>query len=113
MADIHMMPEETVQAALDLQAKVFLPVHWGSLPLPTTHGESYTEAVKHAKPRRKNSDSQDRANRSYLGESVPFEEWWKGLIEFWFLRLIPLRRGEERSQESATRYNFVLIDRRM
>jgi len=36
---IHMMPEETVQAALDLQAKVFLPVHWGKFTLPTTHGE--------------------------------------------------------------------------
>ncbi len=30
---IHMLPEETVQAAIDLQAKVLLPVHW-----PTTIG---------------------------------------------------------------------------
>ena len=26
---IHMMPEETVQAAVDLKAKALLPVHWG------------------------------------------------------------------------------------
>ncbi len=30
---IHMMPEETVQAAVDLQAKTLLPVHWGKFML--------------------------------------------------------------------------------
>jgi L-ascorbate metabolism protein UlaG (beta-lactamase superfamily) len=30
---IHMMPEETVQAAQDLQAKVLMPVHWGKFSL--------------------------------------------------------------------------------
>jgi L-ascorbate metabolism protein UlaG (beta-lactamase superfamily) len=31
--DIHMVPEETVQAAIDLQAKKLLPVHWAKFPL--------------------------------------------------------------------------------
>ncbi|WP_299249071.1 MBL fold metallo-hydrolase [uncultured Cytophaga sp.] len=30
---IHMMPEETVQASVDLQAKVLMPVHWGKYTL--------------------------------------------------------------------------------
>ena len=30
---IHMMPEETVQAAVDLKAKSLLPVHWGKFSL--------------------------------------------------------------------------------
>lgn len=30
---IHMMPEETVQAAIDLKAKSLLPVHWGKFTL--------------------------------------------------------------------------------
>jgi len=30
---IHMMPEETVQAAVDLQAKAMIPVHWGKFRL--------------------------------------------------------------------------------
>ena len=30
---IHMMPEETVQAAIDLRAKSLLPVHWGKFTL--------------------------------------------------------------------------------
>ncbi len=30
---IHMMPEETAQAAIDLKAKALLPVHWGKFSL--------------------------------------------------------------------------------
>lgn len=30
---IHMMPEETAQAAIDLQAKILLPVHWAKFSL--------------------------------------------------------------------------------
>lgn len=30
---IHLMPEETVQAAIDLKAKTLLPVHWGKFVL--------------------------------------------------------------------------------
>ena len=29
----HMMPEETVQAALDLDSKLMLPIHWGAFTL--------------------------------------------------------------------------------
>jgi L-ascorbate metabolism protein UlaG (beta-lactamase superfamily) len=32
-ADIHMMPEETAQAAIDVRAKLFMPIHWGSFSL--------------------------------------------------------------------------------
>lgn len=32
---IHMFPEETVQAAIDLKAKRLLPVHWGKFSLAT------------------------------------------------------------------------------
>jgi L-ascorbate metabolism protein UlaG (beta-lactamase superfamily) len=30
---VHMMPEETVQASIDLQARVLMPVHWGKFTL--------------------------------------------------------------------------------
>ncbi|MBC6989680.1 MBL fold metallo-hydrolase [Hymenobacter sp. BT491] len=29
-SQIHMLPEQTVQAALDVRARVFMPVHWGA-----------------------------------------------------------------------------------
>lgn len=32
-ADIHMMPEQTVQAQIDLQGKLMIPIHWGAFTL--------------------------------------------------------------------------------
>lgn len=32
-SEIHMMPEETAQAAVDVQAKVMMPIHWGAFTL--------------------------------------------------------------------------------
>ena len=34
-ANIHMMPEESAQAALDVRAKVMMPIHWASFVLST------------------------------------------------------------------------------
>lgn len=31
--DIHMMPEQTVQAAIDLKGKLMMPIHWGAFTL--------------------------------------------------------------------------------
>ena len=31
--DIHMFPEETAQAGVDVQAKLLMPIHWGSFKL--------------------------------------------------------------------------------
>ncbi|NND06711.1 MAG: hypothetical protein HKN87_10055 [Saprospiraceae bacterium] len=33
--EVHMFPEETVQAGLDLQAKLIMPIHWGAFKLST------------------------------------------------------------------------------
>ncbi|RAJ04249.1 L-ascorbate metabolism protein UlaG (beta-lactamase superfamily) [Chitinophaga skermanii] len=43
--DIHMMPEETVHAAADLQAKALLPVHWGKYVLSMHPWEEPPERV--------------------------------------------------------------------
>lgn len=40
---IHMMPEETVQAAVDLKAKALLPVHWGKFSLAM---HAWTDPIK-------------------------------------------------------------------
>ncbi|MEL7002605.1 MAG: MBL fold metallo-hydrolase, partial [Bacteroidota bacterium] len=32
-ADIHMMPEETAQAGVDVKANVVMPIHWGAFTL--------------------------------------------------------------------------------
>ncbi|MDR7128197.1 L-ascorbate metabolism protein UlaG (beta-lactamase superfamily) [Algoriphagus sp. 4150] len=41
--DIHMMPEETAQAAKDINAKVFMPIHWAAFTLAM---HSWTDPVE-------------------------------------------------------------------
>lgn len=41
--EIHMMPEETAQSSLDLQANAFMPIHWGAFTLAM---HSWTDPVE-------------------------------------------------------------------
>lgn len=42
-ADIHMMPEETAQAAIDVKANLFMPIHWATFTLAL---HSWTDPVE-------------------------------------------------------------------
>lgn len=48
--DIHMFPEETVQAGIDVKAKKIMPIHWGAFKLAmhtwTDPIERFTKAAK-------------------------------------------------------------------
>jgi L-ascorbate metabolism protein UlaG (beta-lactamase superfamily) len=77
---IHMMPEQTVQAAVDLKAKTMMPVHWAKFAL-SLHAwdESIERVTKEA----------HRLNvpiiHPMIGETVDLDdfgiqsEWWKGI----------------------------------
>lgn len=45
-ADIHMMPEETAQAGIDVKAKRIMPIHWGGFKLAL---HSWTDPVERVK----------------------------------------------------------------
>ena len=75
---IHMMPEETVQAAIDLQAKVFLPVHWGKFTL-ALHAwrDPIRRAVKHASANGAKITTPQIGEPIILGEYLPVTAWWE------------------------------------
>jgi L-ascorbate metabolism protein UlaG (beta-lactamase superfamily) len=77
---IHMMPEETVQAALDLQTKAFLPVHWGKFTLANhPWKDPIQQAVKHAKAYGAKVTAPKIGEPIILNKELPFEEWWNGI----------------------------------
>ncbi len=41
--DVHMMPEESVMAAIDVKAKLIVPIHWGAFALAT---HSWTDPIE-------------------------------------------------------------------
>lgn len=76
--NIHMMPEEVVLAAGDLQAKVFMPVHWAKFtlalhPWKEPIGRVTTAAKKVNAP----YTTPKIGEPIILGESYPASEWWK------------------------------------
>jgi L-ascorbate metabolism protein UlaG (beta-lactamase superfamily) len=75
--EIHMMPEETVQASLDLRAKAFLPVHWAKFTL-ALHAwkEPIQRAVKHAESLQVNIATPKIGEPIVLGETLPSTRWW-------------------------------------
>jgi L-ascorbate metabolism protein UlaG (beta-lactamase superfamily) len=75
---IHMMPEEIVQAAQDLNAKKLLPVHWGKFSL-SLHAwdEPITRAIAEAKRRGVNVLHPMIGETVYLDKENSFSEWWK------------------------------------
>ena len=74
---IHMMPEEAVQASLDLNAKVFMPVHWGKFTLAN---HVWNEPVKRAS--KASAASGVKITTPMIGEPVivgqhyPDKTWW-------------------------------------
>jgi L-ascorbate metabolism protein UlaG (beta-lactamase superfamily) len=77
-AQIHMMPEETVQAAIDVKAKTSIPIHWGAFDLAL---HAWNDPVKrfseHALERKVN------IAMPILGEEITFQQndsanfWWE------------------------------------
>ena len=51
--DIHMFPEETAQAGIDLQAKRIMPIHWGAFKLAM---HSWTDPVERVLKKAKDLD---------------------------------------------------------
>ncbi len=78
-AAIHMLPEQTVQAHLDLAGRLLLPIHWAAFSLSFHYwSEPVERALKAAK------DRQVRITTPRIGEPVvvgaadfPAASWWR------------------------------------
>ncbi|MFC4779136.1 MBL fold metallo-hydrolase [Paenibacillus sp. GCM10023252] len=97
---IHMMPEETVQAHIDVNGRILIPVHWGAFTLAL---HTWTDPI-------------DRAIRAAAGREVlvatprigqlmningteyPSEAWWRASVDE---RL----RGHTSNSMNPRRYN--------
>lgn len=80
--DIHMMPEQTAQAAIDVKAKIMMPIHWGSFKLSL---HSWTDPV--VRVRIKAEELKQEMVAPKIGESIDLNKlqnfkqtlWWEGL----------------------------------
>ena len=75
---IHMMPEETAQAHLDLRGKVLLPIHWAQFNLslhPWT--EPIERLLKKALSENINITTPKIGESFLINGSLPKDDWWR------------------------------------
>lgn len=77
-SDIHMMPEETVKANIDLKGKTLMPIHWGAFKL-SVHPwyEPIERLSKEANLFETNVITPKIGEVVVLGKSTEFEKWWR------------------------------------
>lgn len=75
--NIHMAPEQVVQAAIDLKANVLLPVHWGKFTLALHNWDDPIKRVV-----KKATEEKIKITTPILGETIIIDEyypdkpWW-------------------------------------
>ncbi len=74
---IHMIPEETAQAALDLHAKVLMPVHWSKFTLALHPWYEPIERVTKAATQQNLPYTTPKiGEKIVLGSALPQTKWW-------------------------------------
>lgn len=79
-SSIHMMPEETVDAAMDVKTSIAMPIHWGAFTLAF---HSWTDPVERFTKKAESLNLPICTPR--IGEAIviskvyPKREWWKAI----------------------------------
>ena len=77
---IHMMPEQSAQASMDLRGKVMMPIHWGAFDLAL---HEWREPVIRLLATAEKHDIQVVTpyigERFAVGQNFPREKWWETL----------------------------------
>lgn len=77
---IHMFPEEVVNASIDLNAKILLPVHWGKYKLALHDwNEPIINLVKIAEEKCVKVITPQLGETFSLEKSLPQSKWWLNL----------------------------------
>ena len=85
--DIHMHPEQSVQAAIDLKANIMFPIHWGTFNL-SNHDwyEPIDLAVQYASENQVNLVTPKLGETLTYGEPINNVAWWKSIKDLKQLR---------------------------
>ena len=75
--DIHMMPEETAQASLDLKATAFMPVHWAKFSISLHPWDEPIKRVSVKAAELKATMATPMIGEVItIGETYPDKHWW-------------------------------------
>lgn len=76
-AAIHMMPEQSVQAGIDVKGKILMPIHWGAFDLaPHVWQDPILRFTKKAIEEKAEYVTPVIGGRFAVGVDAPKEDWW-------------------------------------
>jgi len=76
-SQIHMMPEETVQASIDLNGRYLMPIHWGKFNLALhPWKEPVQRAIDEAVKLDVSIVTPEIGEIMYLNETITTQHWW-------------------------------------
>jgi L-ascorbate metabolism protein UlaG (beta-lactamase superfamily) len=77
-SEIHMFPEESAQAHLDVRGQLMMPIHWGKFDLSL---HDWTESVNRLRKKADDENIQlvtpEVGQLVLIPDEVRFEDWWK------------------------------------
>ncbi len=77
-AEIHMMPEQTVQAHIDLKGEILMPIHWGAFKLSIHPWQEPVERLLAEADFQKVKVTTPMIGEPViLGKTVPATRWWE------------------------------------
>ncbi|PID68189.1 MAG: multidrug transporter [Flavobacteriia bacterium] len=84
---VHMLPEQSAQAAIDLQAKIVLPIHWSKFDLSTHPWTEPVQRIKQALTQHNDSVPQSqhiqlatpKIGQTFSLNTYPQTEWWTAM----------------------------------
>lgn len=80
--EVHVFPEQGVQAFYELRGKVFFPIHWGAFKLSVHSWYEPIEKIHQFSLNRKFPLIAPKIGEIVtVSENFPLETWWKPLIE--------------------------------
>lgn len=76
---IHMLPEETVQAHLDLKGQLLIPVHWGAFSLSFHAWNEPVERITKAAMEHQVKIATPKIGETVVipGNEYPVSQWWR------------------------------------
>jgi L-ascorbate metabolism protein UlaG (beta-lactamase superfamily) len=77
---IHMYPEESVQAGNDAQVKNIMPVHWAGFALAMHPWKEPVERFVAEAKKQKQDYITPRIGEMYTVDSANMHEWWAGIL---------------------------------
>jgi len=75
-SQVHMFPEQSVQASIDLNAKIFFPIHWGKFDLSIHHWKEPIERAKKAARENNVKIATPIVGEVFSTSRYSNEEWW-------------------------------------